>query len=208
MYSTRKKLVCFASAIAAGIALLPALGSNARPDVVRSVDQYLSTRQDVLDCLEKSLAKDHPYADTALALPKRHHFPWPESAKTHLRHTLLQKQYDGQHVQKFLVILPIDPAKIPATSTATDSLTMEATLILNHYMAPLRQVGLECRDTPMAATSPAQYAAKTWIPTSQYEKPQVADSPVWVEGQVFYAPHEKTAILRITVGGRYTPSRS
>ena len=208
MNSTQMKLTWLIATAVAGFALLPVLGANAPTDHDQSVDQYLNTRQGVLDCLEASLAQDHAYADAALAQPKRHQFSWPESAKSHLRHTLLQKQYDGQHVQKFLVILPIDPTKTPTTNAVTDSLTMEATQILNHYMNPLKQVGLECRDTPMAAISTAQYAAKTWIPTSQYERPQVSDSPVWVEGEVFYAPREKTAIMRITVGGRYSPLRS
>lgn len=212
MYSTQMKLAWLGATAVAGFALLPVLGANAPTDHNQSVDQYLNTRQSVLDCLEASLAHDHAYTDTALAKPKRHRFSWPESAKSHLRHALLQKQYDGQHVQKFLVVLPIDPTKTQttnaATNAATDSLTMEATQILNHYMNPLKQVGLECRGTPMAAISTAQYAAKTWIPTSQYERPQVGDIPVWVETEVFYAPCEKTAIMRITVGGRYSPRRS
>jgi len=50
-----------------------------------------------------------------------------------------------------------------------------------------------------------QYAAGTWIPKEDYEGPVTADRPIWVEAEVFYAMQAGTMIVRLTVGGRYTP---
>jgi hypothetical protein len=169
------------------------------------IDEYLNLRQNVLDVLHSSFANLHPYVGPARTAPDEMQFRWPIQSRNHLRHTLVQRQYDGQHIQKFLLTLPIDPDRIPRNDARTTSLTMESTAILNHYLSPLDKLGLECRDTPMAAIASAQYAAKTWIPTDRYEQEQVADSPIWVEGEVFYAPNEKTVIMRVTVGGRFTP---
>jgi len=170
-----------------------------------NIDTYLKLRQDVVDVLQASFQNLHPAAGRSFD-DQTVSIEWPPLTKQHVRDQLTHRKYDGQDIQKYLIRLPIDPSKIPPERQRS-SLTMVSTEILNHYMAPLKDLGLECRNSPMAAVGGGiQYSAKTWQPKDRWEAPVTVDSPVWVEAQAFYTINTEEMIVRLTVGGRYAPN--
>lgn len=168
------------------------------------VDAYIKLHQDILDILRESFKKPHPYVDATNLHPHEAEFAWPQSIKEHEKHTLMTSQYDGQGIKKYLIMLNLKQEALPAISSGNSD-TMEATVLLNHYFRPLERLGLANPSSPLAAVSAVQYSAGEWIPKDRYTTPQDADSPAWVEGEVFLARQAGQVVIRVTVGGRYVP---
>ena len=171
-----------------------------------AVDAFLRLHQDVRNHLRTSFATQHEFVDATRDPASRRQFDWPQNSRDHLRHTLVNRQYDGQFIQRYLITFAVRQDAISESTSLNDSESMEATAILNHYLSPLGELGLACRDSPMAALGRTQYAAKTWVPNTRYTTQQTSDSPIWVEGEVFYAPKDQSITVRITIGGRHVPS--
>lgn len=189
------------SAVCIGAAVVLATESS-RPSE-REVDSYLKLHQDILDCLRESFQKSHPYILADSLGPKQAKFEWPQLIKDHEKHALMTSQWDGQRKTKYLILLNLKQEELPVTSG--NSLTMESTVLLNHYFRPLERLGLANPSTPLAAVSAIQYSAGEWVPKECYAAPQNKDIPAWVEAEVFVARKDGQVVIRVTVGGRFVP---
>ena len=168
------------------------------------VDAYIKLHQDILDTLRESFKQPHAFIDAASMNEHTAKFSWSASIKKHERHVLMNSQYDGQQKKKYLIVLNLKQDALPV-STSRDSETMEATVLLNHYFRPLERLGLANPSSPMAAVSSIQYSSGEWVPKDRFTTPNKVDCPVWVEGEVFLAPKNGQAVIRVTVGGRFVP---
>lgn len=197
-----------AIACAVAVSQLRSTASPAAPITgTDEIDAFIKLHQDARRVLRNSFAERHD-----LVAPEDHSqgsndFNWPKVNREHLKQLLVNGQYDGQFTQHYLITYSVQDDANANNTGRTDSQSMEATAPLNHYLSPLEKLGLACRDSPMAAVGRTQYAAKTWVPKERYENEQSTDSPIWVEGQVFYAPKDRAITLRVTIGGRFVPRR-
>lgn len=169
----------------------------------QEVDSYIKLHQEILDCLRESFQQPHPYVDATSSGPQTATFAWPVSSKNHERDVLLTAQWDGQQIKKYLIVLNLKQGALPATSGNSD--TMESTVLLKHYFRPLERLGLTNPSSPLTAVSAIQYSAGEWVPKDRYTSPQNTDGPAWVEGEVFLSRKDGQVVIRVTVGGRFTP---
>ncbi len=119
----------------------------------------------------------------------------------------MRSQWDGGECKvKYLILLNLKQEALPAV-TSGNSDTMESTVILKHYFRPLEKLGLANPSSSLASVSATQYSAGEWVPKERFTSPQNADSPAWVEGEVFYARKDGQVVIRVTIGGRFVPKK-
>lgn len=206
MTQRRFQTLATAFAVCIGAAFLLAAQPQAKTVTSEAeVDAYINRRQDILNALRESFKQPHAFIDADASINLRTaKFSWPEAIKKHERHLLVNSQYDGQSMQKYSIILNLKQEALPV-SVSRNSETMEATELLNHYCRPLERLGLANKSSPMVAISGIQYSSGVWIPNDQFTTPLNTDIPVWVEGEVFFAPKDGQVVFRVTVGGRFVP---
>lgn len=196
----RVALLC-GMVIAAAAVVSDLQGHPSRP----GVDAYLQRRQNVIDALQDSFHNPHPSVADSFSTDDAGTITWPAISKDHTRRSLNAGGYTRPELSRYLIRLPIATASVN-TARQRNSQTMLATEVLHHYLDILEEHNLQFRSSPMVAMGDGvQYAAGTWIPSEEYEGRVTADRPIWVEAEVFYAMHAGTMIVRLTVGGRYTP---
>lgn len=201
MQRIRTKLILGLLVMGFGTALLWAASESAgsRPSEAE-VDAYIKLHQQILDTLSESFKQPHPYVSSRAE--KSAKFSWPVELQKHEKHLLLTAQYDGQQKKKYVIQLALKPDALPETNNISSD-SMQATVLLNHYLRPLERLGLANPSSPLAAISAVQYAAGEWVPKEQFTSEVRTDSPAWVEGEVFVSPKDSQAVIRVTVGGRF-----
>ncbi|MBL8820204.1 MAG: hypothetical protein JNL58_29545 [Planctomyces sp.] len=206
MTQRRFQTLATAFVVCIGAAILLASHPQAKSRTSEAeVDAYINLRQNILNALRDSFKQPHAFIDPDASMNLRTgKFSWPDAIKKHERDLLVNSQYDGQNMQKYSIILNLKQEALPV-SASRNSETMEATELLNHYFRPLERLGLANPSSPMAAISGIQYSSGVWIPNDQFATPHNTDSPVWVEGEVFFAPKDGQVVIRVTVGGRFVP---
>jgi hypothetical protein len=195
--SIRPGAIAFA-VVGVGTALL--LAGAAQPpktDEVR-IDAWIKQQQEIRDTLRASFQRPHPAVESTSEAA----FRWPKHLKDHKKHTLINAEYDGQYTQHYLIT--VRTKETAEAETVEQERRNVAAALLNHYVGPLEALGFRSQKSPVVASiGPTLFEANTWEPEERYGTVLTADSPAWIEARVFFAPHEREAVIHITTGGRY-----